>query len=137
VDSDLHGIPQAANRAVGGLRNNMQTRAQAFWRGASRGGKMGAIVGITIVGIGACIVLTLAVLFPDLRKEMFADLKDQGVISAIGGCIFGFIVFVMYCAIPGAIILGVIESIRAAPIRFSYVGACQVAIGFTCLPFGG
>ena len=80
---------------------------------------MGAIVGITIVGIGACIVLTLAVLFPDLRKEMFADLKDQGVISAIGGCIFGFIVFVMYCAIPGAIILGVIESIRAAPIRFS------------------
>jgi hypothetical protein len=101
------------------MMDNMPTRAQAFWSGARRGGKLGAIVGVAIVSIGLCGLLVMVVLIPDLKKEIIADLKNHTAISAIGSWIFGYAGFVMTCAIPGAIMMGVIEYIRAAPVRFS------------------
>jgi hypothetical protein len=111
----------------------MHTRWQGLLNGARRGGRLGAIVGVTILGIGLCVLLVMSVLIPDLREELVADLKNQSALSAIGSSIFGFAGFVIFCAVPGAILMGVIEYIRAAPIRFSLrtllIATTLVAVG--------
>jgi hypothetical protein len=91
----------------------MHSRSQAFWRGARRGSKFGAIAGIAIWLIIAVACVTMALLIPEFRKHALADLKDQSVLSAIGGFVGPVVLMVIYGAIPGAIFMGIAGVLHA------------------------
>jgi hypothetical protein len=99
----------------------MQSRLQGFWSGVRRGSKFGLKVGFVILlvlyGVGGVLIAVI----PEMRESLLADLGQESLLSALGGFLGGTALFLLYCVIPSAIIMGLIEMKRAAPVtaRFS------------------
>jgi hypothetical protein len=51
-----------------------------------------------------------------MRENMLADLGEESVLSAIGGFLGGTALFMLYCVVPSAVIMGVVEMKRAGPV---------------------
>ena len=83
-----------------------ETKLQVFWGGARRGIKFGATAGIAIMLIGCVVVWPIALLVPNIRQHVLADLQNETVLSAIGGTAAVTLLMAFYGAVPGAIIMG-------------------------------
>jgi predicted membrane metal-binding protein len=91
----------------------MSSRSHAFWLGARRGLRLGAYWGfvIALVLMWACV--GLAVFIPDLRREMFDELKDMHPLAAIGSAVAPIALIVLYGALTGAVVVGIVTALRA------------------------
>jgi Na+/H+-dicarboxylate symporter len=116
----------------------MQSRSQAFWNGVRRVGKFGAIAGIVLWLIIDCGCLGIMLFLPLLREKALADLRQQSVLSAIGGFIAPMVMMAIIGAVPGALITGIADMSHpnrdAAPgfrftLRTLLIATTLVAVG--------
>jgi hypothetical protein len=86
---------------------------KTFWEGARRGLKFGAIVGLVIWLILACVGAILFAFVPEIRQDVLADLSGKSALHVIGGFLAPIGLLIFYGAAPGAIIMGIASVLRA------------------------
>lgn len=97
----------------------MQSQLKAFWDGARRGFRFGAVAGVTIWLVIRVVGLGFILLVPELRERVLAEWANESAFSAIGGCLATFVLMAVYGAVPGAMIMGVAGVIRARKVESS------------------
>ena len=94
------------------------TRWQAFRTSAWHGAKIGFVTFTLIMALVAAGVHIMAMLVPQIRAEVWKDLALETltllrILKGAGGGVLFLVGFgILYGAIPGALIMGVIAAVR-------------------------
>ena len=86
---------------------------QNLWGGVCRGAAIGAIVGLTIWLILACVLAVLFVNVPQLRQGLWAQYQGRSTLAIIGDFLATIGVLMLYGALPCAVFMGIVGMFRA------------------------
>jgi hypothetical protein len=81
-----------------------------FWTGARRGAKLGLYVATAVAIVVYPIGVLISLSSPKLREQDFGTARRA--LATIGGAIGGFCLMAFYCALTGAVVLGLISLAR-------------------------
>jgi len=99
-------------------RVSCTTRGQAFCAGAWHGAKVGFVAFIAIVALVFVGIAVMAMLAPRIHEELVNDLALETltilrILKGASGLVLFLVGFgILYGAVPGALIIGVIAAVR-------------------------